>query len=396
MAPRSFVSTRADWVSVLEAAHREVKEDDVAWAGGISTALERILPSAAGLGMLAIEHRPDFSSVRPLLGYLPKMFEQLSPEQALDNAMGRFGTQFARPFFYPPTSVATHLEVARACGPPYIEGMAAYHASMGVRDVLGVIAYPEPNVVLVAYAAFDREIVLSPYERRMLAKLALHLESAFRLRRNADIVLAEVSRGRVELREGSTLAATTIAEHVTGVDRARTKGARAHADAIELWPALVAGEASLVERVQGSKRTWVVVRNPPRSHRARALSRSEMDAVAMASRGLPTKMIAYALGVSSSTVSGRLASAAAKLGVGTRSELVRVASLLMAAPEPSPDLTHLTDAERDVLALLREGLSNNEIAKARARSVRTVANQVASVLRKTGKQTRRGLLVVDP
>jgi DNA-binding NarL/FixJ family response regulator len=392
MASRSLVATRADWVSVLEAAHAEVVGDDGAWASGISDALRAILPSSTGIGIIGVEHAPDFSGLRPLLAAAPKMYESMTPEEALVDGFRRFGNNATRTFFYPATSVSTHREIANASG--QVEQMAEYHAGLGVRDMLGVLAYPEPNVVLVAYAAFDREIVLTPYERRMLAKLGLHLEAAFRLRRNPDVVLAEVSRGRVELREGSTLAAKTIAEHVASVDQARTKSERAHPGAIDLWPALVAGEASLVERVRGSRRSWVVVRNPPRSHRARALSKSEMDAVAMAARGLPTKMIAYALGVSSSTISGRLACAAAKLGVGTRSELVRISSVLTATPAPAADLSQLTDAERDVLALLREGLSNGEIAKARARSVRTVANQVASVLRKTGQPTRRGLLVV--
>lgn len=43
----------------------------------------------------------------------------------------------------------------------------------------------------------------------------------------------------------------------------------------------------------------------------------------------------------------------------------------------------LTPAERAVAALLLEGLSNAEIAEQTGRAVRTVANQVASILRKS-------------
>jgi DNA-binding NarL/FixJ family response regulator len=42
----------------------------------------------------------------------------------------------------------------------------------------------------------------------------------------------------------------------------------------------------------------------------------------------------------------------------------------------------LTKAEKDVAALVLEGLSNREIAKARGTSVRTIANQVAAIFRK--------------
>src|SRR5437868_11224901 len=48
----------------------------------------------------------------------------------------------------------------------------------------------------------------------------------------------------------------------------------------------------------------------------------------------------------------------------------------------------LTPAERDVLARVVAGASNAEIAKARGTSIRTVANQIASLLRKLGASSR--------
>jgi DNA-binding NarL/FixJ family response regulator len=52
----------------------------------------------------------------------------------------------------------------------------------------------------------------------------------------------------------------------------------------------------------------------------------------------------------------------------------------------------LTSAERDVLARVARGQSNAAIARARKTSVRTVANQVASLLRKTGASSRYDLI----
>lgn len=52
----------------------------------------------------------------------------------------------------------------------------------------------------------------------------------------------------------------------------------------------------------------------------------------------------------------------------------------------------LTAAERDVLARVVRGESNATIARARKTSVRTTANQVASVLRKTGARSRFDLI----
>lgn len=53
----------------------------------------------------------------------------------------------------------------------------------------------------------------------------------------------------------------------------------------------------------------------------------------------------------------------------------------------------LTPAEREVLELVVQGLSNAEIAQRRKASVRTVANQVASVLKKLGAPSRYQLIV---
>ena len=48
----------------------------------------------------------------------------------------------------------------------------------------------------------------------------------------------------------------------------------------------------------------------------------------------------------------------------------------------------LSPAEEDVLRLLAEGQSNQAIATARGTSVRTVANQVAGLMRKLGASSR--------
>lgn len=52
----------------------------------------------------------------------------------------------------------------------------------------------------------------------------------------------------------------------------------------------------------------------------------------------------------------------------------------------------LTAAECDVVALILDGKSNAAIAKARGVAVRTVANQVASILRKLEVESRSALI----
>jgi DNA-binding NarL/FixJ family response regulator len=52
----------------------------------------------------------------------------------------------------------------------------------------------------------------------------------------------------------------------------------------------------------------------------------------------------------------------------------------------------LTSSERAVLALVLDGMGNAAIATARNTSARTIANQVASILRKTGASSRFDLI----
>ena len=48
----------------------------------------------------------------------------------------------------------------------------------------------------------------------------------------------------------------------------------------------------------------------------------------------------------------------------------------------------LSAAEREVTSMILDGMSNREVARARKTSVRTVANQVASVFKKLGVSCR--------
>ena len=53
-----------------------------------------------------------------------------------------------------------------------------------------------------------------------------------------------------------------------------------------------------------------------------------------------------------------------------------------------PDLSLLTPAEREVASLVLDGLSNAAIARRRSTAVRTIANQVGSLLRKLDLSSR--------
>ncbi len=66
-------------------------------------------------------------------------------------------------------------------------------------------------------------------------------------------------------------------------------------------------------------------------------------------------------------------------------------SRLVVASRPKAQGAQLSPAEREIAQLITQGMSNAEIARARGRSVRTIANQVRAVLGKLGTTSRRGV-----
>jgi DNA-binding CsgD family transcriptional regulator len=64
------------------------------------------------------------------------------------------------------------------------------------------------------------------------------------------------------------------------------------------------------------------------------------------------------------------------------------------APRELPGLAILTATERHVAELASGGATNAEIALARGTSVRTVANQIASIMRKLGVSSRVAIAAV--
>src|SRR5207247_2280918 len=103
--------------------------------------------------------------------------------------------------------------------------MSGFQASFGVPllEVVGIMAYPKPGTVLVAYPIFDRQVVLSRYERRLLARVAFHLESSYRLRTTPEAIVAEIrDDGRVLEHTRGAPAEEALVAHVATIERARS------------------------------------------------------------------------------------------------------------------------------------------------------------------------------
>ena len=66
--------------------------------------------------------------------------------------------------------------------------------------------------------------------------------------------------------------------------------------------------------------------------------------------------------------------------------------VVLTVPQPKASLAALTNAERDVVEHILASRSNAEIASRRDSSVRTVANQIASIFRKLEVSSRAELV----
>jgi DNA-binding NarL/FixJ family response regulator len=173
---------------------------------------------------------------------------------------------------------------------------------------------------------------------------------------------------------------------------------------------LVEGTWSLVDQEDaGGRRHVVAYRNPLPCSSDLSLSPREREVVQLIALGSTTKHAAYTLGVSPSAIAHRTRSALRKLRLPSALELVKAYNHLRSGAGHGNDLrlsgdlvarerAHSTDhfsltpKERTIRDLLAQGLSNREIAERSHCAERTVANHVASIMRKTGASSRRDVV----
>lgn len=375
-------------MSLIEAAHAG-DGDWQAWCDGLLDGAQRLFTSPfanLGIGRRGEAHYEILASASPL-------------EQVRAYAAQFVPTMDARlldPFWRFPHYVGTSADIHRssAMDPHLIE----FHVLAGSEDILGLVAMADEYSISIGAPHAER-ISISRDDRRLLTQVALHLEAGLRLRVQPSATIAWLeTNGRVAHAEGELQSAEAregLTSHVKLVERNRTRRLRQQPAALDAWQALIAGRWALVERGErGGGRRYAVVETSRSSH-LRALTRLEAHAAEISARGLTGKLSAYALGVSTGTVSRALANAALKLGTRNRTELTRlVASLLNAGPQRHGDVA-LTPSEREVLSLVRLGWTNAAIARSRERSERTVANQVASLLEKLRVPSRRALAAAN-
>lgn len=289
---------------------------------------------------------------------------------------------------------------------------------LGVRDLRGIVGIdPTRHGVALAVPLSRRERM--PRSVAALgARVAAHLAAAHRLRRwlataepearsldAAPAVFDERERAHHVAPEArSSLPA--LREAVRRRIALERVAAREPEAAVASWSVLVDGQWSLIDQFEADGRRYLVARrNDAAIDAGSAASERERQILGFAALGKPIKLMAYELGLSSSTVSHHLSRAMRRLGARHRGELAarltatQVVSLhghefLLAAtagPDAVPWPAELTAAEREIARHLARGESAAAISRARGASVRTVNNQIAALFRKVGVASRAEL-----
>jgi DNA-binding CsgD family transcriptional regulator len=304
---------------VIEAAYA-IDLPEAEWLQRIMGALRPALQNALG----AIAYVYDLSS-RPIA---------LRSVEALDSPIDPAGVVNAMR-----TATDEYIDKSwkvLACGtasevPGYQDQPAVkmYFHPVGVRDILAVNAYdPGEQLGLWVGAPLPKERPLTPRERSWLTRLSAHLASALRLRTKVSSPQAVVApSGKILHAEGDAAVAKSrlaLRAAALGMDRARSSLRKSDMDAaLGSWRALVAAQWSLVDTFEADGKRYLLARtNAPTPRGAELLSTRERQVLGYLELGHSTKLIAYELGISASTIRVLLARAARKLGTSTRAELL--------------------------------------------------------------------------
>jgi DNA-binding NarL/FixJ family response regulator len=292
-------------------------------------------------------------------------------------------------------------------------------AASGATEFAGLLCPTATGVVIVGTIKSE-PLRIATRDRRHWEPIAAHVSAAWRLR---HALVSNANDGIVFSPEGKVLDEGVEAGVLGGPTQGLLRDAVLQRETLRsqnrddnLWPALIAGEWTLIDRFEASGRRVVVAhRNEPPARAFHILSHREGCALQQAMDGVSNKAIAIGLKVSEATVSRLVSEALGRLRLKSLSEAAAIrgtdhttmhfgqgrAAINLAVvnlPEqPSQlamdvEVARLTRAERFVLTHALKGHSDRQIASARNTSRRTVANQMAAVFAKLGVRSRRELV----
>lgn len=316
---------RVDPLDIIERAY-DVESPDEEWLGGV---LEKAAPAVdAGHGVLAYLYD---AAARPLrLWNFVGEFEPTTKEIS-DVVTAADDEYVAQSFLVTPYGTASEQ--------PGFDRQRTWGRRLhkyGIKDALAINAFDQSGLGAWIGALLPEKRTVAEDERERWSKVSMHIAAALRLRRRlhrsgssvvpeaaADGVLTP--NGKLEHADAEVAASRgALSEAVRRLDRARGRLRRTAPDeAVDAWRVLVRARWSLVDHFETDGRRFVLAyRNLSPGAGPATFTEREREVVARAVLGHSPKLIAYDLGLASSTVRVHLTNASRKLGVRTRAALI--------------------------------------------------------------------------
>jgi DNA-binding CsgD family transcriptional regulator len=327
---------RHDLIAIVEAAY-ESESDDATWLRKVALAAKPAFDR--GEGMLATFVQPNYEKLRThsvLLGC-----DEAHYRFAIEAGRFKASQDVARIYSSNRTLTTSRENIGVKPGQPMPDGVRELAAECRFVDAAVLLVADPTGFGFLFGASFRDDWAPTRRERGRWSKIAAHLAAGYRLQRRLsspsppDLAIDEAildPNGTVQHAEGAARDPHTrswLRETARRIDKARTSLRRDDPDAaLAFWQGLVSGRWSLVDRFDSDGRRYLIARkNDPEVAAAMTLTSRETQVVKYAALGHPNKLVAYELGLSESSVSECMKRARAKLGVGSRAELVQLLRL---------------------------------------------------------------------
>jgi DNA-binding CsgD family transcriptional regulator len=326
----------------------DLEAAELDWLRGIGEAIRPLVDHGAGVTVhrLVLPSHPTAGGQMMILGLgndAETMWARFSRKVPLEILSDR--------------SMTAPLSNAALCSTPRVRSYAAAgHAAMGVHSHTAINATDlEHRVVAIGIPAPVGGCVFWPERGRdSWERISAHLGAAFRLRN------AGAARGAPSLVVDKCGRTQHVAPDLGGANLSRLRAAIATVDrarrvrmspeaVLDAWRALYEARWSIVESTERDGRRLLIARpnvpvpdqdssastpsaSPRRPGPPRPLSAQERRVLIALAKGHSNKLIAYELGLATSTVGTLLARAANKLGCRNRIALARAGRALTEQP----------------------------------------------------------------